>query len=147
MADGRLGRLIELADTSAWTNRQKDRGVAADFNGRVERGEIATCEIVVLELLWSARDPEQFSLRRRRLEALELVAIDSAAWRRATDVFEELSRRRPLHHRQVALPDLLVAAAAELAGIPVCHYDRHFELIAEVTRQPVRAIAPPGSLP
>ena len=52
----------------------------------------------------------------------------------------------PLHHRQVALPDLLVAAAAERAEIPVLHYDRHFELIASITGQPVRAIAPLGSL-
>jgi hypothetical protein len=42
--------------------------------------------------------------------------------------------------------DLLIAAAAESAGVPVLHYDRHFELIAEVTGQPVRAIAPLGSL-
>jgi hypothetical protein len=146
MAHRRLGRLIELADTSAWTNRLKDRHVAADFNGRVERGEIATCEIVMLELLWSAHDPEHFSRRRSNLEALELVEIKSSVWRRATDVFEQLARRGPLHHRQVALPDLLVAAAAESAGIPVCHYDRDFELIAEVTGQPVRAIAPLGSL-
>jgi predicted nucleic acid-binding protein len=145
MAHGGLGRLIELADTSAWTNRKKDRDVAADFDGRVERGEIATCEIVVLELLWSARDPEHFSRRRRQLEALELVEIGSPVWRRATDVFEQLSRRGSLHHR-IALPDLLVAAAAELADILVCHYDRDFELIAEVTGQPVRAIAPLGSL-
>ena len=44
------------------------------------------------------------------------------------------------------LTDLLIAAAAELAEIPVCHYDAHFELIAEVTGQPMRAIAPLGSL-
>jgi predicted nucleic acid-binding protein len=144
VAYGGPGRLIELADTSSWTNRLKDHNVAADFNGRVQRGEIATCEIVVLELLWSAHDPEHFSRRRRRLAALELVKIDSSVWRRATDVFEQLARRGP--PRQVAIPDLLVAAAAESAGMPVCHYDRDFELIAEVTGQPVRAIAPLGSL-
>ncbi|MBA3429254.1 MAG: VapC toxin family PIN domain ribonuclease, partial [Actinobacteria bacterium] len=44
------------------------------------------------------------------------------------------------------LHDLLIAAAAELAELPVLHYDRDFELIADVTRQPVRAIAPLGSL-
>jgi predicted nucleic acid-binding protein len=44
------------------------------------------------------------------------------------------------------IPDLLIAAAAEFAGMPVSHYDRDFELIAEVTGQPVRAIAPLGSL-
>jgi predicted nucleic acid-binding protein len=146
MAHGGLGRLTELADTSAWTNRLKDHHVAAEFNDAVTRREIATCEIVMLELLSSARDPEHFSRRRRRLEALELVEVGPPVWRRATDVFEQLARRGPLHHRRVALPDLLVAAAAERAGMPVCHYDRDFELIAEVTGQPVRAIAPLGSL-
>ena len=57
-----------------------------------------------------------------------------------------LAERGPLHHREVGLPDLLIAAAAELAELPVLHYDRDFELIAAVTGQPVRAIAPLGSL-
>jgi predicted nucleic acid-binding protein len=57
-----------------------------------------------------------------------------------------LAERGPLHHRQVPLPDLLVAAAAEHAELPILHYDRHFEVIAEVTGQPVRALAPLGSL-
>ena len=57
-----------------------------------------------------------------------------------------LAERGPLHHRQVPVNDLLDAAAAERAGVPVLHYDRHFELIASITGQPVRAIAPLGSL-
>jgi hypothetical protein len=39
-----------------------------------------------------------------------------------------------------------VAAAAGLAEIAVCHYDADFDLTAEVTGQPVRTIAPLGSL-
>jgi predicted nucleic acid-binding protein len=39
----------------------------------------------------------------------------------------------------------VIAAAAESAEVPVLH-DRHFELIAEVTGQPLPAIAPLGSL-
>ena len=74
------------------------------------------------------------------------LPIAEPAWRRATDVFERLAEAGPLHHRRVAIPDLLIAAAAELAGVAVCHYDRDFELIAEVTGQPVRTIAPLGSL-
>ena len=83
---------------------------------------------------------------RNQLDALRNVAMGDRVWRRATDVFEQFAERGPLHHRQVALPDLLVAAAAELAELPLLHYDRDFELIAEVTGQPVRAIAPLGSL-
>ena len=67
-------------------------------------------------------------------------------WRRATDVFEQLGAAGPLHHRRVGIPDLLIAAAAELAELPVLHYDRDFEVIAALTGQPVRAIAPLGSL-
>jgi predicted nucleic acid-binding protein len=59
---------------------------------------------------------------------------------------QTLAEQGPLHHRQVRLPDLLIAAAAEAAEVPVLHYDRHFEVIAEVTGQPVRALAPLGSL-
>jgi predicted nucleic acid-binding protein len=147
MAHRGLGRLIELADTSAWTNRHKDERVRADFDARIARGEVAMCDLVKLELLWTAQDHADFTSMRTELEALPAVPIEPPLWRRATEVFEQLSRRGPLHHRQVALPDLLVAAAAELAGMPVCHYDRDFELIAEVTGQPVRAIAPLGSLP
>jgi len=137
---------VELADTSAWTNRQKRSAVSADFEARLVAGEIATCSMVKLELLWESQDAQGFAERRARLEALDELPIDEPAWRRALDVFEQLATHGPLHHRQVKLPDLLVAAAAELHGVAVCHYDRDFELIAEVTGQPMRAIAPIGSL-
>ena len=102
--------------------------------------------MVKLELLRSTRDVHEFTSARDELEALWDISIGKRVWRRATDVFELLAARGPLHHRQVPLADLLIAAAAELAELPVCHYDAHFELIAEVTGQPLRAIAPLGSL-
>ena len=102
--------------------------------------------MVRLELLWSARDAIHFASIRGNLEALREAPMGERVSRRATDVFELLAERGPLHHRQVGIPDLLIAAAAELAELPVLHYDRDFELIAEVTGQPLRAIAPLGSL-
>ena len=85
-------------------------------------------------------------MQRDDLDTLRDVAMGDRVWRRATDVLELLAAAGPLHHRSVPIPDLLIAAAAELAELPVMHYDRHFEVIAEVTGQPVRAIAPLGSL-
>jgi predicted nucleic acid-binding protein len=137
---------VELADTSAWSNRHKSTPVRADFDSRVAEGEIATCPMVMLELLWTTRDAADFAAARAELEALPHVPIEQRAWQRAMDVFEALAAGGPLHHRRVALPDLLVAAAAELAGIPICHYDADFDVIAELTDQPVRAIAQLGSL-
>jgi predicted nucleic acid-binding protein len=102
--------------------------------------------MVRLELLRTSRDHPDFVEMRSELAALRDVAMGDRIWRRATDVLELLAETGPLHHRRVALPDLLIAAAAELAELPVLHYDRDFELIAEVTGQPMRALAPLGSL-
>jgi predicted nucleic acid-binding protein len=137
---------VELADTSAWTNSHLRSDVRDGFLSLVEEGQIATCDLVKLELLYSARDHPEFRRRRDDLSALRPVAIGPRVWQRALDVFEQLSALGPLHHRQVEVADLLIAAAAESAELPVLHYDRHFEVIASVTGQPVRALAPLGSL-
>jgi len=139
-----LARVVELADTSAWTNRHRDDATRADFDTRVVRGEIATCPPVLLELLWSARASAEFEDTVSRMSALPQLEANRPVWDRAVAVWRELVRRG--RHRQAHQPDLLIAAAAELAGVPVCHYDRHFEVIAEVTGQPMRAIAPLGTL-
>lgn len=141
-----MERLIELADTSAWINRHKSEPAQADFETRLAAGGIGTCELVKLELLRSARDAREVATARHALEALHDFPIDRRVWSRTIDVLERLAARGPLHHRQVPLPDLVIAASAEVAEVPIAHYDRHFELIAEVTGQPVRAIAPLGSL-
>jgi predicted nucleic acid-binding protein len=44
------------------------------------------------------------------------------------------------------IPDLIIAAQAELAGLTVLHYDGDFDLIASVTHQPTLWISPPGSI-
>jgi predicted nucleic acid-binding protein len=41
---------------------------------------------------------------------------------------------------------VLIAAAAEAAGVTVLHYDEDYDRIAEITGQPVRWLAPKGSL-
>jgi predicted nucleic acid-binding protein len=40
-------------------------------------------------------------------------------------------------HRAPSIPDLLVAATAELCGLVVLHVDKDFELIADITGQPL----------
>jgi len=49
-------------------------------------------------------------------------------------------------HRGVSIPDLLVAAAAEAAGLVVLHYDADYELIATATGQTVEWVVPRGSV-
>jgi predicted nucleic acid-binding protein len=135
---------VELADTSAWTSRSKSVLVEAEFGQALADREVAICGPVAMELLWTARSLHEFREIRDELSGLDEVPLAAEAWRRAADVWELLVQRG--RHRQVPWADLLVAAAAELASVTVCHYDHHFEVIAEVTGQPVRAIAPLGSL-
>jgi predicted nucleic acid-binding protein len=50
-------------------------------------------------------------------------------------------------HRAASIPDLLIAACAQRHGVTVLHYDGDFDLIAEVTGQPVQWVVPRGSVP
>jgi predicted nucleic acid-binding protein len=49
--------------------------------------------------------------------------------------------------RAVGLPGLLIAAAAERERVTVLHYDGDYELIAQVTAQPVQWVVPRGTVP
>ncbi len=133
-----------LADTSAWVASRRDPSLRRAFDDLVADGLIATCDQVTLELLWSAQDHAEFHARRGQLSVLPQCPIGADQWTRALDVFELLAELGPLHHRQVKQPDLLIAAAAEAAGVGVLHYDHDFDVIAGVTGQAVRWIAPAG---
>jgi len=43
-------------------------------------------------------------------------------------------------HRAPSIPDLIIAATAELAGLTVLHLDKNFDVIAELTGQPVERL-------
>ena len=58
---------------------------------------------------------------------------------RAVEVQATLADRG--HHRAPSIPDLLIAATAELVGLTVLHVDKDFELIAEITGQPHQRLA------
>ncbi len=134
----------ELADTSVWARSSKP-GLEA-FAAAVEDGGIAVCDQVVMELLWSARDVADFRATETALLACPWFAVEPADWSEARRVFRELSARGPLHHRQVKIPDLLIAAVAARNSLTVLHYDGDYETIASVTGQPTRWAAPRGSL-
>ncbi|MFD4430488.1 PIN domain-containing protein [Nocardia sp. NPDC058497] len=50
------------------------------------------------------------------------------------------------HHRSAVLVDLLTAAVAEQHDAVIIHYDRDFEHIAAVTRQPQVWVVPAGTI-
>jgi len=136
---------MELADTSVWA-RKSHPAVSAWFLGALETGEIAGCDMVALELLHSARDPAEFELIEDGLLGLPWVTSEAADWQRAREIYRAVGHRPRQAQRRVKHPDLLIAAAAERAGLTLVHYDADYELIAEITGQAVRWVAPRGSL-
>lgn len=71
--------------------------------------------------------------------------VGREVWGRALETYGLLAAQGALHQRQVTHADLLVAAAAEVAGVPVLHYDEDYERIAAVTGQEHHWIVPRGS--
>jgi predicted nucleic acid-binding protein len=109
----------------------------------IQSGAIATCSIVDLEVLYSARDHEEHErIRVRRLLAYEQIPLTQQIFDRAVEVQGALARTG--QHR-LPIPDLIVAAAAESADRIVLHYDADFDRIAAVTGQACERIVPAGS--
>ena len=110
----------------------------------IEAGEAATCAVIDLEVLFSARNREEYDrIRQRRALAYHSVPITEAVFARAIEVQAELARSG--HHR-IPIPDLIIAATAEAAGLTLLHYDQDFDRIAEVTRQPVEWVVQRGTV-
>ena len=110
----------------------------------IEAGEAATCSIIDLEILFSARGyTDHEAIRQRRTLAYSKVPLSEEIFERAIAVQGELAKTG--RHR-LPIPDLVIAAAAESAGLGVLHYDRDFDLIAEITGQRVEWVVPRGSV-
>jgi predicted nucleic acid-binding protein len=133
-----------LLDNSALSrlDRAEVEGV---LTPRIDSGLVAVSIVTELEVGYSARSPADYrDTRRSILDRLLPIHIPSRAESRAREVQAALVERS--QHRAVGIPDLLIAATAEIEGLTVLHYDAHFDLIAEVTGQPSEWIVPRGTI-
>jgi len=139
---------VWLADTSAWiwSRRRAHPEVRDWFDARLVAGEIATCDVVRLELLYGTRSGDEHDRRRLELSALVSCPIGPAEWDRAVVTQNRLAHLGPDHAKVAKWQDILVAAAAESAGVGVLHYDEDFDWIERVTGQPMRWLAAKGTL-
>ena len=134
-----------LADKSALA-RLAHPTVSERLAPLIESGLVATCSVVVLEVLYSARSPVDYRETRQRLSlALELAPIDQGILDRAVELQALLAQRS--EHRGVALPDLIIAATAEKHDLVVLHYDADFERVADVSGQTMEWVVARGSTP
>lgn len=130
-----------LADTSAW-HRQPQ--TADRWTQLIERDEVLLCTPVELELLYSARNSNDYERIASELEGFLTLPIDGRAEDLARRAQAKLVRRG--QHRGPTPVDLLIAAIAQANDVVLLHYDRHFETIGRATGQATEWLARRGSL-
>lgn len=136
---------LYLADTSAIARVRHDP-VRAELNRLGKAGLLATCVVVDLEVLYSARNPAEYS-RIAALRAAGFVDLPPTPEiaRRAREIQGMLARRS--QHRAAGCPDILTSAIAEHYGAIVLHYDSDFDHIATVSGLQTRWVVPRGTVP
>ncbi len=133
-----------LLDKSAF-ERWQQPAVARRLDELHALGVLATCSVIDLEILYSARSGDEHrSIREHRAATYDLLPLEQRTFERAIEVQGMLADLG--QHRAAGIPDLLIAAAAERAGLAVLHYDSDFDLIASVTSQPTEWVVPRGSI-
>lgn len=136
-------RAYYLGDTSALA--RLGRSLVADrLVPLLESGLVARCTPTDLEAGLSSTSPVLHRAMRQDRSAWPFVEMTQRTLDRAVAVQDALAERS--QQRGAKIADLLIAAAAEGAGLVVLHYDHEFDLIAEITGQPTEWVLPAGTV-
>lgn len=106
------------------------------WNNRIERALVHISSITRLEIGYSAQsgDIARREFREPPLAAMPVQYLTPAIEDRALEVQTLLADRS--QHRGPSIPDLIIAATAELAGLTILHVDKDFDTITTLTGQP-----------
>jgi predicted nucleic acid-binding protein len=108
-----------------------------------DRGLLAVCGAVEIEVIHSARTAKEAQRIRWLLRGFDWLAMPDEIWDRAIDV--QIQAVHKGNHRALSMADLLIAATAERHGATVLHYDGDFDMIAAITGQLTAWVVPAGS--
>jgi predicted nucleic acid-binding protein len=113
---------------------------AEQWAERIERGLVRVTTVTRLEVGYSARSGPDLraGLRQPPLSSMPVEYLTPAIEGRAVEVLTLLADRS--QHRAPSVPDLIIAATAELAGLTVLHLDKDFDVIAGITGQPTERL-------
>jgi len=133
-----------LIDKSALVRLATSPG-ADQWANRIDRSLVRITTLTLLEVGYSARSAADLrtGLRSPPLGSMPVEHATPAIEDRAIEVQALLADRG--EHRAPSIPDLLIAATAELNGMVVLHVDKDFDLIANVTGQPLEALEVPAT--
>ena len=122
-----LVRLSRSADAATWAER-------------IQRGLVRISTLTRLEVGFSARSADHLraNLNEPPVAAMPVEYLTPTMEDRAIAVQAILAERG--QHRAPSIPDLLIAAVAEISKLTVLHMDKDFELIADITGQPIERL-------
>jgi hypothetical protein len=109
------------------------------WSDHLAAGVIATCPVVELEFLFSARSlADRLEKQQLLRDLLAWVPMPDRAYERAAEIQQMLTEAGT--HRSAGPVDLLIAATAERERLTVLCDDRDYQTIARVTGQPVKLV-------
>ncbi len=109
------------------------------WSDQLVAGVIATCPIVELEFLYSARSlADRLEKHQLMRDLFSWVPMPEGAYERADQVQQMLTEAGT--HRSAGPVDLLVAATAERERLTVLCDDRDYQTVAAVTGQQVKLV-------
>lgn len=110
-----------------------------DWFDRVDRGLVRVTTATLLEMGYSVRNGDDWEeMMADELSQLPVENMTPRLEARALQIQGTLAARG--QHRAPSASDLIIAAVAEHIGATVLHVDKDFDLIAEVTGQPVERL-------
>ncbi len=127
-----------------WARDRRFPQLASWFNTQVAAGRVLICDLVILELTRLAPNETRAREVSERLATFESVSMPAALWSRARHLQVSLAANGD--HRRVPPVDLLIGCTAEAAGVPLVHYDRDYERIAQVSALEHHWLLPDGTL-
>lgn len=127
-----------LIDTSAWIEFLRDTGSpVCQRVGDLLAAEIATCDVIRMEVLAGARDEQHLQQLRRLLARASTLPLESVDYEAAAALYRTCRQRG---HTVRKLIDCLIAAVAIRGNVPILHMDSDFDILAQHTNLQADAV-------
>lgn len=120
-----------LVDTSAWIEFLRDTGspVCQRLDDLLA-AEIATCDVVRMEVLAGARDEQHLQQLRRLLARASTLPTEPVDYDAAAALYRTCRQRGYTVRKLI---DCLIAAVAIRGKVSVLHRDADFDILAQYT--------------
>jgi len=111
-----------------------------EWLSRIQRSLVRISTVTLLEIGFSTCNgaDHRVALGDPPVSSMTVEHITPAIEARAVEIQMLLADRG--QHRAPSIPDLLIAATAELARLTVLHVDKDFDLIAAITDQSIERL-------